>query len=206
MRPQSFSLILLISMATAMGCNLNDALPPVDFVKWVENPANGFRVSKNTQEFVYTLQYQPIAYLVAREKRSNSLSKALLEQETDARKDLQYFNFRIALADGSSSGSLLKHNLHDPAEFEQRVAYFSSAMQNDLSLVCGKDTLPCLLFHFERIYDVAPYTNFLLGFQLGTEERQDLQFIYDDKILGTDPVLLVVKADALRNIPPIKAN
>lgn len=196
---------VLVLAGAALGpaqCSSDAQLSPLEYVSWVENPENGLRVSAATDDLVFTLQYQPIAYNVVREAKKPTLSKALLEQETRERDGLQYFMFRIALANGQG-GSLLKYKIREPGEFEQRVAYCASAMQGDFTLAAGTDTLPCLLFHFERIYDIAPYSTFLLGFQKPAGPEQDLTLRYADKLFDLDPVSITIKAAALHSIPPI---
>ncbi len=200
----TFGIAILACSAFGLAqCAADPQLTPVQYVNWVENPENGLRVSTAADDFVFTLQYQPIAYNVAREERQPTLSKALLEQETREREGLLYFMFRIALANGQG-GSLLKYRIQEPGEFEQRIAYCASAMQQDFSLAVGTDTLPCLLFHFERTYDIAPYSTFLLGFQKPADPEQDLHLRYTDKLFGLEPVSLTIKAAALHSIPPIK--
>ena len=48
--------------------------------------------------------------------------------------------------------------------FEQRLSYFMSGLQKDLILIVGKDTLPCILYHFERNFGIAPYLSLHTGF------------------------------------------
>lgn len=57
---------------------------------------------------------------------------------------------------------LLKESNHRP--FEERVKYFSTAIQENLKLVIGRDTLPCAMVQFERNFGVAPYLSIQTAF------------------------------------------
>jgi hypothetical protein len=92
-------------------------------------------------------------------------------------------------------------------EFTSRLAYFTGIMQQDIFLVEGKDTLPCLLYHFERTYGVDPRSTFLLGFplaQVKNEAMVDKTLFFDDRGLGSGPVMISISNENLNTLPSLK--
>lgn len=49
--------------------------------------------------------------------------------------------------------------------FEDRVLYFSTELQRNLKMIIGKDTMSCVLYHFERNFGIAPYLSLHAGFE-----------------------------------------
>jgi hypothetical protein len=117
---------------------------------------------------------------------------------------MQYLTFRISTPNLKSE--LLKAGISSLEEYNQRILYCSFQMQNDLKLLDGRDTLNCELFHFERVYNLAPYATFSLGFPLGKMECNgkqinDKTLIYDDKMFGVGRINLTIKGKDIENIP-----
>lgn len=189
---------------TFCSCNEEKVLSPVNYVKWVENSQNGLRVSKTIMPFKITLQYKPIPYVIAMQERSPVLSRQTYEEEAHQMEGMQYFTLRIEVP--GQSTPLLKYNLRQVDDYYDRVSYFSSAMQKDIFLVEGRDTFPCLLHHFERTYELAPYSNFLLGFSRSQTSPADKTILFQDRVLGLPPVSLTISKDAIASVPKIKLN
>jgi hypothetical protein len=52
----------------------------------------------------------------------------------------------------------------NPRSFEERVKYFSSGIQKNISLILNKDTIPCAMVQLERNFGVAPYLSIQMAF------------------------------------------
>lgn len=192
--------------------NNKSQLAPIEYVKWVEDIDNGIKVKKTIGDFTFSVLYKPYEYIVAKELRISSISTETLKKKMNEIDELQYFTFRIE-ADNANT-ELLRINLASENEYNSRIEYFSFNMQKDLKLIDGKDTLDCVLFHFERVYNIAPYATFVLGFPLvdSKKKKEDKQvlnnkvFIYDDKVFGTGKIYLTIKAENSNNIPQLITN
>ena len=99
---------------------------------------------------------------------------------------------------------LLKYDLHSRKEYEDRVNYFAFGMQNDIRLVQGGDTLPCQLFHFERVYDVAPYATFLLAFPLGKDYSSDKTLVLFDHGFNKGILKFFFDGRDIKNVPQVE--
>ena len=191
-----------------MGCGGSEqALPPVEYVRWVKDPAHGLVQTKTINALEFTAQYKPLDFVVAQEERTPTLAQSVLEAKKEALGDHHlYYNFRIKNTEGQLSpvGSGASSDL----EYQRRLGYFTFDIQQDLYLLHGQDTFPCTLFQFVRSYDVAPYVEFALGFQkpAQTTIHKDITFVFEDRILGVGPTKLRFDQTAFTNTPAIKTS
>ena len=175
-------------------------LAPEEFVDWCKDEENGLVKAKQLGEITYSLQYKPAEYVLCTEHGSNSLPADQVKLELSELDGLDYYDFKIQLTDGS--GELLKYKTASYQEYDARVNYMSFAMQNDLKLIAGEDTLGCKLFHFERIYDVAPYATLLLAFPKARGNERT--FMYQDKLFGKGIIKFTFTKEELSNVPQLQ--
>ncbi|MGZ5485735.1 MAG: hypothetical protein ACXWFB_07490, partial [Nitrososphaeraceae archaeon] len=100
---------------------------------------------------------------------------------------------------------LLHYKLDENAEvsFNQRVEYYSFKMQKDINIVIAeKDTVPCVLYHFERSYGVSPKNNFMLGFKLS--KFKDAVLVYENPFLKTGTIKFALNAQEILHHTHIK--
>ncbi|HTA63069.1 MAG TPA: hypothetical protein VK835_11465 [Bacteroidia bacterium] len=177
-------------------------LNPSEYVVWCQNEENKLKKQKEIQDIVFTLQYKPAEYVLCMEQKSQTISTTVLQKEIKELKGLDYYDFTIGLASGQ--GELLKYNISSVNEYTQRLNYFAFNMQQNLKLLDGDDTLNCTLFHFERAYDVAPYSVFLLGFPKTKNANSSKTFLYPDKIFGKGMIKFTYTKEDLSQIPKLK--
>lgn len=179
------------------------SLYPRDYCHWVQNSANGLNVKKTIGDFQFALQYKPCAYIALMQDKKDSIAKAVVDERVKKMDGLQYYTFTITTNTGEE---LMRTGIKSETEYYDRLDYIESMMQNDFSLIDGKDTLPCVLFHFERNYNIAPFNNFLLGFELTKDgaTQTNKTVLYDDHLLGTGPVLITVSGDDIAALPNLK--
>lgn len=194
-----FLLFLLL-----LGCGPK-RLPPSDYIKWVENKANGLFIEKDINNYSFRLQFKPVEYIIAREFGPENLYKI---DEFEARKNqldsFCYFNLDISSADKKKS--VLSEDLVEQKEYYSRLNYYTSFAQNDIKLCANGDTLSCSLYHFERTYDISPFNTIVLGFKLPCKLKDlnsDLQLIYEDKVLSVGEVKFLISKNKLQNIPQL---
>ena len=181
----------------------NEVLPVSDYVKWVQDFKNGLRKEKKMDDLNFILQYKPAEYIVCMEEREEKMYDTLLKSRVNDLKEMQYYDLKIML--NKEEGELLKYNLSSKEQYEKRVNYFAFRMQDDIQLVEGKDTLPCVLYHFERTYDVAPYCTILVGFNLDTKNIQKQKtFLFHDRTFNKGLLKFTFKENKLTNLPKLE--
>lgn len=172
---------------------------PEKLIAFVDNKENGFIRIKTIKEITYSSVLKPTDYLLAQQiiKEGNT---ALKKEDFE---DLQYFDLRINV-DGFNQ-EFIKYNLDSNGEYQERVNYCAFGMQEDIKLIDGKDTLNCVLYHYERSFDVVPYGHFTLGFEAKKSKTIStktllfndrlfnnglIQFTYLPELLVKEPMLL----------------
>jgi hypothetical protein len=177
-------------------------LRPNQYVKWLEDESNGLKVKKILGDFEFTLQYKPTEYVIFDQYKSDTLQKGTMDEKRKEYDGLQYYTFQIK-ANGSQE--IMKADISNESEYNSRLEYFISPAQDDIMLVENEDTLPCVLYHFERSYGLSPMNNIVLGFEKSKQSSTaDKLFIYNDQVLGTGPVKLTIQEKNIQNIPSIR--
>jgi len=170
-----------------------------DYIAWVENPENGLAVNKEINNMIFSVQYKPLAYeVLLQEKRAMSESEMALNM--DSISDMQYYTFRIANSGGTD---VHRYNADSEQDYYARLEYFALQMQNDLVLIDGSDTLPCLLYHYERTYGIDPRATFVMGFADSRKSMESKTLMYTDRVFGSGPVLMTIESSSLQMIPKL---
>ena len=193
--------ILLIWIFSA--CS-NKALAPRDYISWVNNPKNGLKVNEDVGDFIFCLQFEPLPYVALREQYKGLTTQKEIDKMIDERKDFQYFTLAIESSDKKTD--ILKKDIGSKGDYYARIQYFSYMMQQDLSLVDGTETLPCMLFQFQRDYNMTPFQTFILGFPKSAKSQkiQDKVLVYQDKVLGLKKVEIKIAASDIEKLPKLK--
>jgi hypothetical protein len=192
-------LLLPLAISQARQCSVAQAADADTYIKWVENPDNGIFVTKQLNDFVFSLQYKPLPYVVMQDEK-RMLTQKEMQEKTTAFSDMQYYTFRIGTTAGSD---VQRYKIDNEQQFYARLEYFSLNMQQDLQLIDNGDTLSCLLFHFERTYGIDPRSTFVLAFPKSKNLASTKTFIYNDRVLGTGPILLSITSNDLQQIPEL---
>lgn len=177
-------------------------LQPHDYVTWISNPENGLIKKQKVEDLSYSLQYKPADYMVCMEERKDNISANELSEKRKEYSELEYYDLKIEMEKGQ--GELLKHHIPISSSYEQRVNYYAFKMQKDIYMVSAGDTISCAMFHFERAYDIAPYSKFLLAFAK-TKNDKDKIIVFDDKIFNKGIFKFRFSQEEIKNIPTVKA-
>lgn len=185
-----------------VGCGNRDLIPS-DYVAWVNDSNNGLLKKKSIHPLEVELLYKPIPYIIANEQRSNTIDEGIYQKRMKDLKELQYYTLKLGILGGEFNVS--NYEVSDNATQQERLNYLSFAMQKDIKLVEGKDTLNCALYHFERSYDITPYRTFVLAFeQKEINKGKDKTLILDLAYFKTGPIKLNFKGADLVRIPNLK--
>ncbi len=178
-----------------------EQMKPIDYLAYCENTANGLKLTREMGDFVFSAFYQPISYLALNElKPLDTLTRTALESKVKEYGDMDYFSFKIQ--NTKSQGELLKIALRSESDYYARLEYLSFKMQQDFKLINGKDTLNCAMYHFERIYGLAPYATFVLAFPK-INPKESLTFCFHDQLFNNGIIQLNFEQQQINNLPSL---
>ena len=174
-----------------------------EYVEWNRDEENGLYKTIEQDGYSFQLQYRPQEFVaISNSSDPLSIDPNAFYEELEELKKYQFFTLRLS---SSAHPDFLKANLSSQEEYYQRVAYYSSFAQNDFKLVEEEDTLQCVMYHFERNYGIQPFQTLLLGFKNpGEAPDKDKTLIYQDRILGLEPVSITIQSKNLKHIPQLR--
>ncbi len=174
-----------------------------DYLSWCEDKTNGLIETKEIGDFRFSAFYKPANYLAISELKNDSIiSEKKINEKINDYGSLTYFSFKIE--NTKQQDELIKINLDSESDYYGRLEYFSFKMQQDFKLIQNNDTVDCGLYHFERIYGLAPHATFVLGFPVQFKSNADIKLWYQDKIFKNGIIILNFKSKAINNLPKLK--
>lgn len=196
-----FGLFLLIA-----GCG-RDSIPANEYAEWITNEGHNLKLTTEMGEYKISIQYRPIS-MIALQESNNDPTSAAYENATRELSGMHYFTLRLSSA--KDNQRFLDACISSGREINELINYFSFEMKNDLQIIEDGDTISCVLYTFERNYDLTPHLDFSLAFPAKSKSNEklfsDIQFIYNDQKLGTGPVRFSISAETLSQIPAISHN
>lgn len=193
-----------IALVFAFGCSKQSSLSKEAYVSFVNSEESGLIKSKEIGEFTFEAFYRPYDYIAIQELKKATLSSEEVASKKKELAGLHYLNLKI---EGAPGLGLLETDATSDQDYNLRLYYYTSEAQLDMQLIQDQDTMPCVLYHFERNYQLAPYNNIVLGFEPTNQEinyTKDIEFVYNDRVLNTGPIRMVFNADQLNTLPTLK--
>ncbi|MEP7265007.1 MAG: hypothetical protein ABI772_10945 [Bacteroidota bacterium] len=171
--------------------------------KYVVNMDHGLLKSKTIDEVTYSIKYKPVDYVIALETGGKKINAAEYKRRREELDGMQYFDLRIEI--DKANGELLKYALSSGAEYEERIKYLAFKVNQDIQLIDGKDTLECVMHHFERVYDIVPFATILLGFKnTGADLMHEKTIVFHDKLFGKGIIKFTFLPADLQTIPQLE--
>ncbi|MBN2786873.1 MAG: hypothetical protein JXQ69_00990 [Paludibacteraceae bacterium] len=196
-------LIILTLILFSCSTNRNSYIYPFEYLKWINT--HNTKLSKDTiiGDYDFLFQYKPLNYLVLSDLNSiNEVKSAMFDSVLQEYKGVQYYLLRIKPLEQFADN---KYLLNKETVFDKEIEYFAFHMKQDLKLVEANDTLPCMMFNYDRVYRNAPYYTFLLGFeQKEVAVLTDKTLLFNDKKIGVGLISIIISKDSLNQEPKIK--
>lgn len=177
---------------------------PSEFVNWVKDSNNGLVKIKQINDIQVSLTYLPSAFMIINDLKKENITKKELAAIAIQYEDFEYYLLKIeALKSGKE---LAKYKISNKGEYEERIKYYSFNMQYDLKAVLDSgNEVPCELYHFERTYNITPYSSFLIGFPkefIGNSKERTI--VLEEKIFNKGTIKFKWSTDEMNNIPQIE--
>jgi hypothetical protein len=156
----------------------------------VQDPKNGLHVIKQSNEYVFDLQYQPADYVWLQSGGQNAPSP-----------DTESTQYYILTISPINSVLDLINNSSDDAEKQEKLYYFSYLFQNDIQLEEKGKLFRCVLFHFEKNQVIKGGRTFLLGFESNEPKEKEVKIVIQSQQFGSLPIRIKITKE---NIPTLK--
>lgn len=165
------------------------------YVQWVESYENGLHVKQRVNDYWLDVQYKPADY-VALQRIAHSeapLSVAQARQQVD---HLQYYTLTVSTEDPQDD--LLRYGTL--AEQQRLLYYFSYELQSAIHLEEGQQQLSCVLYHFERSYDLKSTHTFVLGFEPPAVKSTETTLVIAPPLFSSVPVRITLRTSDIPSL------
>jgi len=153
----------------------------------------------------YSLTYVPADYMIATNHR-NELETMRSSERDSMRAEYNAYNYFIyQITIDNFNQELARYELASPEAYQERIDYYTFRMQEDLKALVDGDTLPCVVYHFERNFGISPENRFLIGFPK-SEAEKECSILIENKYLKSGPVKFTVTPEYVKNTPLLKLN
>ena len=176
--------------------NIDDNIEVINekFEKIIISDITSFIKSKETNDFKYTVKYIPtIVSLIKNNISTDTTEVSELIREYDK---IDQFAIRIELKNLSTD--IIKYNITNQVEYQNRVNYLANEFQNNLYMVCDGDTVNAKLYHFERIFGLSNYCTMMVQFK--RNNKKDKVLVIEDGIFAGTIVKIRVPSDELNKL------
>lgn len=184
--------------------NVGIEMPLIDFNAWIVAEENNLVKSKSISELNYKMSFVPKECMAFNELKGQEYTQEEFDEAITHYKDMSYFNFKIEVP--KEQGELLKYNLSSPQQYNDRINYMSFRMQKDIILVQENDTLFPGIFHFERIFEIAPFATVMLAFDNSKINlEKEFTIIYNDQLFNKGYIKYYYQPNLLIDLPKINS-
>jgi hypothetical protein len=171
-----------------------------EFLSWYRSADYRLNRFYKVAELEYSMNYVPAECMSFIELRREKYDYKRFCEAKVSYESMLYFNLKIEVKEGRNE--LLKYKLERPQDYEARIKYISFDMQNDIYAIQGKDTIYTGLYQFERIFDVAPYSNVMLAFDgKALNPNEELTIVYNDRLFNNGFIKFHYKKEQLTDLP-----
>lgn len=175
----------------------SSGLSPEEYKVWYSGHKKELSTSRRVGDINYTVSYIPSEVFVLRDMDSGERS---FKELTDSYQGMEYYVFSFQDTLGRSN-PFSEKRLDKVDEATQM--YMSFDMQKQFWLVSGKDTLPCIQYHYERTIGLSPEFKFMCAFSSRLSKSVNRSLIYQDVLFKHGTVKLTMEAEKLNLSPGI---
>lgn len=187
---QVYSKLVFISVLIFIFSCTKNKYTREEYLEWFLDKDNGMLVEKKIGDYSFLLQYQSKDYQILKE--NPSINKELFQQLKNENSKILILT--LELENNKDSQSL--NNLST-----EMFNYLSYNASKDFNLIIENDTLPCVLYHFEKSFKLGNNHKFLLGFSpLNFKNDKTFTLNFNDKVGGFGNVNISIEKDNLQKI------
>lgn len=167
-----------------------------DDVKYAEDPENGLKKEVTVGEMVYTFQYKPAGFILAKEH----LDSASASERATQLKGMLWFNISFSVKGFGQSP--LRYKISGIDEYTERQSYYLNQAPGDIYLLYGTDSLFVESYWFENNQNLAPFETIIVGFKLPARDtipQHDLKISFYDRVFKNGIIKAVIRKEDINN-------
>ena len=204
MKLKYISFIASVVFLASCSSVLDKKLAPKEMVEWFAEEKESYKHEKTVGAYNFKLQFIPSEVKILTEvDNPSSIDKKYYEERLAELKDKIFCFFEITPT--NLSQTLLETETDNPSDYGSKLNYFVSFAQQDFYMIQGRDTMKCLTYHFENTYGLKKSNTIAMLFDK-KNNQQDIEFVFDDKVLNTGPIKFIQQSFLTQKIPTIKFN
>lgn len=197
-------LIIILTITLIMSCGKKTPGTISEYKQWFLSEENGYIKIQNINGLNFRVLYKTKECMAINEiVAENHLSKEAIDSLINSYGKNEYFVFEVSMEDDNTDA--FRNNSDDFADYKLKMNYLSFNMQDAISLVAGDDTIKTSVYHYEKDYELEGKQNILFAFPYDVTGKQDVTFIYDDKLFNAGKLKFKFNIDK-NNIPELPIN
>jgi hypothetical protein len=187
-----------------MGCS-SSFKSEGDFLKWMNEPENGYVKRTSANGFSISLKYLPPEYLgfIEMKKGDVKVDVQSLIKEFDGSR-----TFLLTLEHEVSGVDVTNYNINNVPEFKERMNELNFQIKDYLSLKTKEgQTIRPVLTTFENLYEIGDKKSFYVVFTKEDEVQdkpEELDIVFHDPFFDTGINHFVFKTKDIDNVPDLK--
>ena len=196
-------LFLLYLLLVTIGCQNNQIQSHSDFLTYLAESDNGFKIRREVNDFNITMTYMPAELLALNE--SGTLEKAAFLDNMEKFKRSR--TFVLSLRHENQNLDITNYNVSNLQDYQRRISYLNFDIKQDLYIQTrtGEKIRPVLVT-MENIYEIGDQKNIYMVFSEEDEavfKSSSIDLVFEDRITNTGINHFVFNKSSLENIPEL---
>ncbi len=172
-----------------------------EYIKWVDE-SEILSSTKVIGNIEFTMRYIPAEYMLLKEiAAGKNVSKEVFNQKLKEQSKLIYINLQVKDLDSHSEA--IRSGVRSMEDLSQKINHMSFNAQKDFELIQCDSLKKCVLYHFERSYDLASHNKIVMAFENNGHCESDIKLKYDDQVFDTGIINLVITKEQLAEVPAL---
>ena len=138
-----------------------------EYQTFFKNSKQKLQKTQKIDDKSYSIQFLPNDYVAIMQVEESDSAKNLVENKINEMKGMYFFTLRIDNVKDNTP--VLKSGINDMSVYKDRIDFVSFKMQKDLTLIANNKNYPCVLYSFERTFDMTRYIDFSIAFDIGKD-------------------------------------
>lgn len=196
--------ITLIITVIIVSCNSlsKKQLSVKEYSYWFEQNKETFEHEKTVGDYSFKLLFIPPEIKILTEvSNPNEIDEKYYQERLSELKNKIFCSFEITPI--NQTQTMLETETNNPTEYGSKLNYFISLAQQDFYIIQNKDTMRSLSYHFENTYGIKKSNTISMIFE-NRNSNGDIEFVFDDKVLNTGPIIFTQQSFNKTSIPQLK--